>query len=75
MLTQAFEELTRPEHCMVYLDALEYTECTELPIPNAREFFAEIDVYLSELWMGTMTAEEAMPMVKQVGDPVLQANL
>ncbi|MFH1928840.1 MAG: extracellular solute-binding protein [Chloroflexota bacterium] len=74
MLAGAFRELERPEHAEIFLDALAYTRSTGLPIPNAREFYNAIDPYLDELWLGTMTAAEAAPLIKEAGDAVLQGG-
>ena len=74
MLAGAFVDLERPANAKVFLDALAYTRITELPIPNAREFYAAIDPFLDELWLGTMTAAEVAPLIKEAGDAVLQAQ-
>ena len=74
MLTGAMRELDRPEHATVFLDALAYTRIRELPIANELEFYAAIDPYLDELWLGTKTAAEVAPLIKEAGDAVLQSQ-
>ena len=74
LTTGAWSEVETPEHIEVFLDALAYTRIVDLPIPNAREFYNAIDPYLDELWLGTMTAAEAAPLMKEAGDAVLQSQ-
>jgi len=74
MLMGALREVEVPEHILVHLDALAYTRYVDIPLANADEVSAAMDEYLDEVWLGTMTAAEAAPLMKEAVDAVLQSQ-
>ena len=64
-MAAAFETLEKPAGAKFFLDAVEYTTLQAIPIAKEGEFFAAIEPYLDDLWLGNKTAAEVAPLIQE----------